>query len=115
MNRLKRFPFALSIYEYSLAIKIVFYFPLLAIVFSCSNKNQPDLTGIWEIDELKITMNSYQNSDSVSVIEATGKNWEEKMHVRNIQTHFNADGTYHSVHKDLRDSIFLRSGGDMEN
>jgi hypothetical protein len=111
MNKLKRFPFELSIYEYSLAIKIIFCFPFLAIVFSCSNKNQSDLAGVWEIEELKITMNSYQNTDTARVVEATRLNREEKMHVRNIQTHFNSDGTYHSVHKDLHDSIFYDPAG----
>jgi len=84
---------------------------VFVVIFSCSNKKQPDLAGVWEIDELKITMNSYQNSDSVQVIEVNRSNWEEKMKVRNIQTYYNPDGTYHSVHRNLHDSIFYDPAG----
>ena len=87
------------------------FIALFFFIFSCADKKQPDVAGVWEIEELKITMNSYRNSDSSRVPEATGKNWEEKMKVRNIQTYYNPDGTYHSVHKTLQDSIFYDPAG----
>ncbi|MBK7038613.1 MAG: hypothetical protein IPH42_20360 [Bacteroidetes bacterium] len=48
------------------------------IATSCSDNSHPDLTGVWEIEELKITLNTFNNSDSAEVIEANGKNWETK-------------------------------------
>ncbi len=75
------------------------------------NDLKPDLVGVWEIDYLKITMSSFQNSDSVSVIEVIKKEWEQKMKMRNIQTYYNSDGTYHSVHRNLKDSIVYDPAG----
>ena len=81
------------------------------IATSCSDSSHPDLTGVWEIEELKITMNTFNNSDSAEVIEANGKNWETKMKSRNIKTYYNSDGTYHSLHKDLNDNITYDPAG----
>lgn len=88
-----------------------FFIALTIIVFSCATKKQSDLVGAWEIDEMKITMHSFQNTDSVKVIEVNGNEWEEKMKARNIQTYFDNDGTYHSVHKNLQDSIIYDPAG----
>ena len=84
---------------------------LYFVLLSCSDDTSSKLVGAWEIDQLKIQMNSFKNSDSSKTIEATGKNWEEKNKVRNIRTFYNADGTYHSVHKTLKDSIFYDPAG----
>lgn len=81
------------------------------MVSSCSESSHPELTGVWEIEELKITMNTFNNSDSTEVIEANGKNWETKMKSRNIRTYYKSDGTYHSVHKDLNDNITYDPAG----
>lgn len=69
------------------------------------------LTGTWEIEKLTITMNTYKNSDTSNIIEATADNWEQKMNSRNIRTTYNADGTYHSLHRDLNDSVFYDPAG----
>ncbi len=78
---------------------------------SCSDKSHSDLTGVWEIEELKITIETFNNSDSTEIIEANEKNWEAKMKSRNIRTYYNGDGTYHSVHKDLNDNITYDPAG----
>jgi len=81
------------------------------LLFSCMTGKQVNLVGVWEVDSLKITMHSLNNSSVDRVLEANGRDWEAKMKVRNIQTHFNPDGTYHSVHKNLQDSIFYDPAG----
>jgi hypothetical protein len=88
-----------------------FFIAIIYFFISCSNEPRPDLAGIWEIDELTVNMHTYQNSDSGKVVKVTGKDWEEKMKIRNIQTHYNSDGTYHSVHRNLQDSIFYDPAG----
>lgn len=82
----------------------------LVIALSCTDTDQR-LTGTWEIEEMKIRMNSFQNSQSDTVIEVTSDSWEEKMKTRNIQTTFNADGTYHSLHRNLKDSVVYDPAG----
>lgn len=90
--------------------KYLFLFLMIGI-YSCNREKPSDLVGVWEIDQLKINMKTYQNSDSTQVVEVSGKNWEEKMKVRNIQTYFNADGTYHSLHRNLQDSTIYDPAG----
>lgn len=80
----------------------------------CNNAKQGNIVGTWEIDRMKITMNTFQNSDKDQVMEVTAKNWEQKMRTRNIQTTYNEDGTYHSVHRNLQDSIVYDPAGTWE-
>jgi len=89
-----------------------YYFVALTIVlFSCADRKQSDLAGVWEIDKMKITMHSFRNTDSIRVVEVNGSEWEEKMKARNIRTYFDDDGTYHSVHKNLQDSVTYDPAG----
>jgi hypothetical protein len=83
----------------------------LILASSCSDSKNQQLIGTWEIKELKIKLNSFQNRDTVMVIEATAENWEQKMKTRNIQTTYNLDGSYHSLHRNLNDSITYDPAG----
>lgn len=69
------------------------------------------MVGEWRNVDLKITMNSYNNTDSVRTLEVTEATWEEKMKIRPIRTHFNADGTYNSEHINLNDSLIYNPAG----
>jgi hypothetical protein len=92
-------------------MKIFLFLSLTCLFFSCADEKQSDLVGVWQIDELKIHMPSFKNSDSANNFIVTGKDWEAKTQTRNIQTHYNSDGTYHSVHKNLKDSIVYDPAG----
>lgn len=71
-------------------------------LFSCSQSTSKAIIGTWQIAHLKITMPSYKNSDSTQNMEVLGKDWESKMKAKNIQTTYAADGTYHSLHRNLQ-------------
>jgi len=45
------------------------------------------------------------------VMEADSSNWEERLHIKPIRTHFEADGTYYSEYRNLQDSIVRRPSG----
>jgi len=44
-------------------------------------------------------------------MEADSSNWEERLHIKPIRTHFEADGTYYSEYRNLQDSIVRRPSG----
>ncbi len=93
------------------------------ILFSCSVKNREegkiekstiaeDLVGEWRNTSLHVTMNSAHGvSDSVKVLDANESNWEEKVHIKPIQTFFEKDGTYRSDHFSLNDSLLFSAVG----
>lgn len=81
------------------------------ILISCSPKASRAIVGTWEIAHLKITMPSYKNSDSTQNIEVLGKDWEAKMKVKNILTTYAADGTYHSLHRNLQGKTTYNPAG----
>ncbi|MHA8104246.1 hypothetical protein [Aquirufa nivalisilvae] len=81
------------------------------ILISCSPKASRAIVGTWEIAHLRITMPSYKNSDSTQNIEVLGKDWEAKMKVKNIQTTYAADGTYHSLHRNLQGKTTYNPAG----
>ena len=94
----------------------VFLGPLL-LLLGCEearveNKDlSKKLVGEWRNIELQIRMNTFNNTDSVQYFEANEGNWEEKMKIKPIRTFFYANGTYHSEHRNLKDSIIFDPGG----
>lgn len=88
----------------------------VALVVSCGREASENalssrLVGKWRNMDMKITMNSYKNSDSSRVLEVKEENWEKQMHIRPIQTTFGNDGSYNSPHYDLKDSLFYNPSG----
>jgi hypothetical protein len=85
---------------------------LLMLLASCGGEGNDKqelskrLVGEWRNADMKITMNSYMNSDSTRVFEVNEQNWEQKMRMRPLHTIFNENGTYRSPHISLKDSIF---------
>lgn len=69
------------------------------------------LLGEWRNVYTKVTMNTYQNSDSTKVLEVEEADWERVMQVKPIRTFFRQDGTYNSEHRDLNDSIVYNPAG----
>jgi|GEM_PF-650455 len=75
------------------------------------NSNKSSLVGEWKNTYMKVTMESFRNSDSTKIIEVDESNWEEKLKAKTVRTFFREDGTYNSEHRDLNDSIFYNPAG----
>lgn len=69
------------------------------------------LLGEWRNVYLRLTMNSYKDSDSSRVFEVNEANWEAKMNIQPIRTFFRKDGTYNSEHRNLADSMVYNPAG----
>ena len=81
---------------------------LISIISIClflSSCKSPNLVGTWQIETLQISLNSFKNSDENKLISADRENWEQKMKSRNILTTYTKEGLYHSLHRNLKDSI----------
>ena len=95
------------------------YFSLLLIVvcFACSGTKDSrpglagQLVGEWRNTYLKITMNTFRNSDTSKTVEADESNWHSVLKSQPVRTFFKADGTYNSEHRNLEDSIFYNPAG----
>jgi len=93
---------------------------LLFLLASCATATLRDrnktraLHGEWRNTYLKITMESYKNGDTSKIVEATEENWEKLFKAQPVRTFFNPDGSYHSEHRDLKDSIFYDPAGKWE-
>lgn len=100
----------------------------VSLLFSCQNQQPrqeatealPDeilpatrgqLLGEWRNVYTKVTMNTYQNSDSTKVLEVEEADWEKVMQAKPIRTFFRQDGTYNSEHRNLNDSIIYNPAG----
>lgn len=62
------------------------------------------LIGEWRNIYVRITIKD-------KVMEADSSNWEARLQIRPIRTHFQADGTYYSEYRNLQDSIVKRPSG----
>lgn len=97
-------------------MKYLFVIIPLVGLFACANLSKNNvaagqLTGVWFNTYMKVDMYSYRGSDSLKSMEVTEKNWEEKLQIRPIETHFNENGTYNSIHRNLKDSIVYNPAG----
>lgn len=93
------------------------------ILTACSSRNSgpeatstnalsDDLIGEWRNTYIKVTMNSVSGApDSVMVMEADTANWEQVVRLKPIRTFFNEDGSYHSDHYGLNDSLLFSARG----
>jgi hypothetical protein len=69
------------------------------------------LIGEWRNRYVRIRINTYHNSDSAVTMEADSTNWEARLHIKPIRTHYLADGSYYSEYRNGKDSIILRRSG----
>lgn len=86
------------------------------LLMACNGKkNEPadDLTkqliGQWRNTYMKVTMHGVP--DSIKTLEVNEADWAQKLKIQPIRTFFNADGTYHSEHRNLSDSIIYNPAG----
>ena len=56
-------------------------------------------------------MPTYKNSDTSKTLEVDEQSWEQRLNGRTISTFFRQDGTYNSIHRDLKDSIVYNPAG----
>ncbi|NJM26847.1 MAG: hypothetical protein HC859_16635 [Bacteroidia bacterium] len=69
--------------------------------------------GEWRNTYLKVTMASAGGKeDSTSVMEADSANWADVLHMKPIQTFFDADSTWHSDHYAPNDSLLFIARGN---
>lgn len=70
------------------------------------------LIGAWSNYNLTLNLSSVNNSDLDSLLKIDNPaEWEQVLKIRPILTVFNADGTYYSEYRDLKDSIVYRPTG----
>jgi hypothetical protein len=94
---------------------------ILLFAFGCTPSTKEDetkksladeLIGEWRNTYIKITMNSFNSiTDSVRIIEADTSTWEAVLKMKPIRTFFEADGTYHSDHYSVNDSLLFIARG----
>jgi hypothetical protein len=62
------------------------------------------LIGEWRNLYVKINLKD-------KVMEADSSNWEARLHIKPIRTHFRDDGTYYSEYRNLQDSVVRMPSG----
>jgi hypothetical protein len=77
-----------------------------------ANAQQPvakQLIGEWRNVYLKLKLN-INDAKPVSM-EADSSNWEARLQIKPIRTHFKADGSYYSEYRNLKDSVVRTASG----
>ncbi|MCC6370078.1 MAG: hypothetical protein IT236_03630 [Bacteroidia bacterium] len=91
---------------------------LMAFLYSCQS-NEPQinqklsnqLIGEWRSVTMKLQLKTYKNSPSEKIVEVNENNWAQKLNMQPIRTFYRVDGTYNSLHLNLRDSAVLNPSG----
>ncbi|MFY7900624.1 MAG: hypothetical protein ACOVNY_10605 [Chitinophagaceae bacterium] len=81
------------------------------VLLSFKHNRQNSLVDSWEIEQLKIVLYSYKGADTSKTVIVNSSEWEKKMKTKNIRTFFYLDGTYHSLHKNFKDSFIYDPSG----
>ncbi|GAB2984245.1 hypothetical protein GCM10027049_22410 [Mucilaginibacter puniceus] len=68
------------------------------------------LIGEWRNIALRIKRN-INDKVKPAVVEADSTNWETKLGIKPIRTHFKNDGSYYSEYFNLKDSLIRRTSG----
>jgi len=74
-----------------------------------NNSLAKQLIGEWRNVYVKITL--HHKTDPVFVMEADSSNWEEKLQIKPIRTHFMEDGTYYSEYRNVKDTLVKKPSG----
>jgi hypothetical protein len=75
-----------------------------------NGKLAQQLTGEWRNQYLKIKIRNAKTG-SVTIVEADSSNWEARLQIKPIRTHFIQDGTYRSEYRNLQDSVVRKASG----
>jgi hypothetical protein len=82
--------------------------------FTKNSLQQPgirqQLIGEWRNIALRIKRN-IKDQVKPAMVEADSTNWEAKLGIKPIRTHFKTDGSYYSEYFNLKDSLIRRTSG----
>ena len=78
--------------------------------FTLQNNLSRQLIGEWRNVYVKIKANSIKTG-KLNIMEADSSNWEARLGIKPIRTHFKSDGTYYSEYRNLKDSIVRMPSG----
>ena len=67
------------------------------------------LIGEWRNVYIKLIIHNKTNP--VTTMEADSTNWETRLGIKPIRTHFMEDGTYYSEYRNKKDSLIRRASG----
>ena len=77
--------------------------------FSVNNSLTSQLIGEWRNVYVKIII--HNKTKPVSTMEADSTNWEARLGIKPIRTHFMEDGSYYSEYRNSKDSLVRRPSG----
>lgn len=69
------------------------------------------LPGTWELINIKVQVNSYENTDSSYVEEIKEEQWEKIFYVKPVRTYYEMDNKYRRAHLNLEDELMSESRG----
>ncbi|MEO6521291.1 MAG: hypothetical protein ABIN91_06435 [Mucilaginibacter sp.] len=82
-----------------------------AFISKQQNPLYQQFIGEWRNIYIKISMPPATTAGTPRIMEADSTNWEARLKIHPIRTHFNADGSYYSEYINLKDSITRRPTG----
>lgn len=90
-------------------------FAICFIAFMSASKNRQSslssqLIGEWRNVYVKIIIHN-KNKPAATTMEADSTNWEARLGIKPIRTHFMEDGTYYSEYRTKKDSLVRRPSG----
>lgn len=77
--------------------------------FSKINRPAKPLIGEWRNVYVKVIM--HNKAKPAVTMEADSTNWEARLGIKPIRTHFMEDGTYYSEYRNTKDSLVRRPAG----
>ncbi|MES2108511.1 MAG: hypothetical protein V4577_07185 [Bacteroidota bacterium] len=82
-------------------------------LIALTSASKPDLRSqlIGEWRNVYVKVNMHTKSKPAVVMEADSSNWEKRLGIKPIRTHFLKDGTYYSEYRNLKDSTVRRPAG----
>jgi hypothetical protein len=96
---------------YQLLITAAFCIALCGFTaITLQNNLSKQLIGEWRNVYVKIKANSIKTG-KLNTMEADSSNWEARLGIKPIRTHFKSDGTYYSEYRNLKDSIVRMPSG----
>ncbi len=71
-----------------------------------------ELEGEWRNVYLKMVI--HHKNGAIQTMEADSTNWEQRLGIHPIRTHFSGDGSYYSEYFNLKDSLVRRPTGEWK-
>src|ERR1700744_1058571 len=91
------------LYFFSAAVCLAAFTAFTNVNLSAKANLTDQLIGEWRNVYVKIVIHHKDSADAI--MEADSTNWEERLQMKPIQTHFAKNGTYYSEYHNLKDSL----------